>query len=382
MGCTCSKELPLGHSEIGQENDLPSFQIPIPSTNEDQQPIGRDTQDENNEMGTSKIQEDNAPFGNCSTTDGINVNLEMIPSKNANGKNENSNGHHSVLPSELSNSISTADLLGPEAGNDKESYSSRASSVVSLPHICEDPNSTAAEDQQVSFMKSFYSTQFSPSQNKDKLLEELVAELNAVAENRSWEAVSSVLLKLYSIVFYEKTPYGNPRLPLSLSTSSALRPHERLRLHGAALLHPLPFPSEWRLQPALRASAAVFLRQQPQSEQTPPVLRRLGRRAGTDHPPASLRAQRGHRPQLPLRALLAPLPPRPEPSLSSPSLTQSTSPSPTPTAAASPSSTTIWTSSTPSRLKTSSTSPPSLPHSPRAPPRPAPPTRSSPPSKT
>ncbi|KAK8795412.1 hypothetical protein WA588_004255, partial [Blastocystis sp. NMH] len=131
----------------------------------------------------------------------------MIPSKNANGKNENSNGHHSVLPSELSNSISTADLLGPEAGNDKESYSSRASSVVSLPHICEDPNSTAAEDQQVSFMKSFYSTQFSPSQNKDKLLEELVAELNAVAENRSWEAVSSVLLKLYSIVFYEKTPY-------------------------------------------------------------------------------------------------------------------------------------------------------------------------------
>lgn len=272
MGCTCSKELPLGHSEIGQENDLPSFQIPIPSTNEDQQPIGRDTQDENNEMGTSKIQEDNAPFGNRSTTDGINVNLEMIPSKNANGKNENSNGHHSVLPSELSNSISTADLLGPEAGNDKESYSSRASSVVSLPHICEDPNSTAAEDQQVSFMKSFYSTQFSPSQNKDKLLEELVAELNAIAENRSWEAVSSVLLKLYSIVFYEKTPYGNPRLPLSLSTSSALRPHERLRLHGAALLHPLPFPSEWRLQPALRASAAVFLRQQPQSEQTPPVL--------------------------------------------------------------------------------------------------------------
>ena len=135
MGCTCSKELPLGHSEIGQENDLPSFQIPIPSTNEDQQPIGRDTQDENNEMGTSKIQEDNAPFGNRSTTDGINVNLEMIPSKNANGKNENSNGHHSVLPSELSNSISTADLLGPEAGNDKESYSSRASSVVSLPHI-------------------------------------------------------------------------------------------------------------------------------------------------------------------------------------------------------------------------------------------------------
>lgn len=123
MGCTCSKELPLGHSEIGQENDLPSFQIPIPSTNEDQQPIGRDTQDENNE-GYEQDTRRQCSVWNRSTTDGINVNLEMIPSKNANGKNENSNGHHSVLPSELSNSISTADLLGPEAGNDKESYSS------------------------------------------------------------------------------------------------------------------------------------------------------------------------------------------------------------------------------------------------------------------
>ena len=212
MGCSCSKELPLEHNDFAQENDLPSFQIPLPSTSEDQQPTGREERGESNGVGGADGQGNNVEFVNSTNMDSNYVNVATRDPGNANGKSEN-NDPHSVIPSELSNSISTMDLNNPDADEDKESHSSRASSVVSISQCCEESNSSTVEDHQIAFMRSFYSTQFSTSQNKDKLLEELVNELNAVAENRDWETVSPVLLKLYSIVFYEKTPYGNSWFP-------------------------------------------------------------------------------------------------------------------------------------------------------------------------
>lgn len=262
MGCSSSKELPLGQSDFGQENDLPSIQLPLPSPSEYQQPIERETQGEDNGIGETDMQGSGVPFANSANADLAYVNLERGDVEDADEKIQNSSGHHAMPPSDLSNSISTTDLNIAGASEGVESQPSRASSVVSISQYCGESSPVIVEDPQITFMKSFYSTQFSNSQNKDKLLEELVEGLNAVAESRDWEAVSPVLLKLYSIVFFEKTPYGSRCLPLPSSASSALRSDEWLRLHRAALLHPLPFPRGWRLQSSVRPNAAVFLRQQ------------------------------------------------------------------------------------------------------------------------